>query len=319
MLRTVEAARKPSRLPGHGRRSGRLQGVTALLCAGLLTGCTAGAAATGEQPPPASAGVQHSADLGLLLPLDAYRAAPGEQFRIDRAYATLFQRCMKRFGWSVRATSATGSRFLAEPNRDRYMLTDARAASTRGYHPPQKELDAARKAAASESGHQSTAYLTAASGKGAAWVKGRAVPPGGCSGQAANRLTTAEEREAQQLVENLRGWSWSRSQRDSRVTGVFDAWAACMTKAGFHYRTPMGANDDPAFAGDRPTAREISTAVADVRCKKETGVVRVWADTEAAYQNQAIEENRPALEKARKAVGRQLSAAAEVLGEGQDG
>ncbi|MGW3290952.1 hypothetical protein ACWDR3_40600 [Streptomyces sp. NPDC001002] len=319
MLRTGETARKPSGLPGRGRPSGRTQGVTALLCAALLTGCTAGAAATGEQPPPASTGVRHSADLGLLLPLDAYRADPREQLSIDRAYATLFRRCMKRFGWSVRATSRTGTRFTAEPNRDRYMLTDGRAASARGYHPPQKELEAARRAAASESGQQGTAYLTAASGKGAARVKGRPVPPGGCAGQAANRLTTAEERDAQQLVENLRSWSWSRSQRDSRVTGAFDAWATCMAKAGFRYRTPMDANDDPAFAGDRPTAREVSTAVADVRCKEATGVVRVWADTEAAYQNQAIEENRPALEKARKAVGRQLSAAAEVLGQGRDG
>jgi len=59
--------------------------------------------------------------------------------------------------------------------------------------------------------------------------------------------------------------------------------------------------------------------VADVRCKDKTGVVRVWAGTEAAYQNQAIKQNRPELEKARKAIEKQLSEAAEVLGEERDG
>lgn len=290
--------------------------IAVLACAGALAGCTAGAAGTGDSPTRAATGVTYTADQGLLLPLDAYRAGPREQLRIDRAQAVLFRRCMKELGFGVPGGDPS-AQVEDEPNRERYMLTDGRAAEARGYHPPPAEQKAARQAAEAESTTPSTEYLTAAGGKGAAQVNGRLVPPGGCAGQAADALSTHEDREALQLVEDLRGWSWSNSQRDSRVTAVFEAWSACMEKAGFHYRTPMAANDDPAFAGDRPTDREISTAVADVRCKRDVDLARVWAETEASYQIRATHEHEPALEKARAAVATQLSKAAAVLGEDQ--
>jgi hypothetical protein len=86
-----------------------------------------------------------------------------------------------------------------------------------------------------------------------------------------------------------------------------------MKKAGFGYRTPQDANNDPVFHTETPTAKEISTAVADVKCKQEENVIGVWSAAEIAYQQRYIEANRLQLDEVKKSYEAVLRNAAEVL------
>ncbi len=88
-----------------------------------------------------------------------------------------------------------------------------------------------------------------------------------------------------------------------------------MKRSGYDYSSPREANADPAFVDGRKhrvTKRELATAVADVRCKKETNLVNVWAGVETAYQKLAVAQNKAALTSVRRAVETQLKNAAGV-------
>jgi hypothetical protein len=264
----------------------------------------------GPKEPPG--GVVSGPAHGVTLPLDSYRASPGEQLVIDRARGALFRSCMARFGLTM--PKRDPAPVIGDPNRERYMLADEQAARSRGYHPPPAEQAAARRAA--EPRRLPPDYLAAASGRGAVRIRGVPVPSGGCAGEATRRLTLGGSAVAVQRVEELSAWSWDRAKRDQRVVAVFAAWSACMDESGYHYRTPMAANDDPAFRTGTPTAREIATATADVRCKRRVNLIGTWAAVEAAYQRQAIAQRRAELQAAKKTVTTQLSVAAQIVREG---
>ncbi|MPZ85665.1 MAG: hypothetical protein GEV28_36910 [Actinophytocola sp.] len=68
------------------------------------------------------------------------------------------------------------------------------------------------------------------------------------------------------------------AEADSRVRAVFTGWSRCMSAAGFDYRDPMAANNDPTFGTGVPTAEEIATATADVACRTEENVNGVRPD-----------------------------------------
>ncbi|WP_219551202.1 hypothetical protein [Nonomuraea harbinensis] len=246
------------------------------------------AACAAEPEPPLDPGLRLDRR-PLVLPLDAYHASPEEEAVVLRARTELFRGCMARLGF----TAPTGATVTGiDRNHERYLLEDERLARTRGYHPseapragPQRVID--------------PGYLAAANGTGR---PGAAVPPGGCEAEAHDRLIPVPAAEAMRRVTDLKGWSWERSLSDSRVTGVFAAWSSCMARLGHDYPTPRAANNDVAFRTDRPTPREIATAVADVRCKRRTDVVRTWAAVEAAYQQQAIARHLDELREGKKAI-----------------
>ena len=65
-----------------------------------------------------------------------------------------------------------------------------------------------------------------------------------------------------------------------------------------------------------PTAgdEEIKIAVADVECKQQTGLIRIWFDEETAIQKQLVAGDRAALDRARARTDKTLSKAAAVNG-----
>ncbi len=82
-----------------------------------------------------------------------------------------------------------------------------------------------------------------------------------------------------------------------------------MRKAGYRYSSPQEAIRDPAFTDGRDhhvTKTEIATAVADVRCKRTTGLIAIWTGVEIAYQRLAITQNRTRLTAARAFLGIRL-------------
>ena len=64
-----------------------------------------------------------------------------------------------------------------------------------------------------------------------------------------------------------------------------------MAARGYRYGSPMDAIDDPRFGKATAESTEISTARADVECKKKTGLVRTWFDVESAMQQSEIDKN----------------------------
>jgi hypothetical protein len=217
---------------------------------------------------------------------------------------------MARLGFEV-PPSATGATSTEDDYRDRYMLVDAEIAGARGYHPD--PADAAAQQAAAAGPSRSPSYITAATGRGTARINGVAVPDGGCQGAAQAQLNTGDDPSAGDFVADLEGWSWERSQQDSRIITVFRAWAACMARAGYEYRSPRDANNDPAFSTPRATPREIRTAVADVRCKRENDLVGLWAAVEAGYQQQAVAAHRGRLDRIARDIERRTAAAASIV------
>ena len=87
--------------------------------------------------------------------------------------------------------------------------------------------------------------------------------------------------------------------------------AIVASAGGLRYRNPGQAQDRnwPAT----PTPAEITTAVADVRCKTQTNLVNTWLTVEAAYQAALISQNLTALARLQASFGRLLSRAETLL------
>ncbi|MFG1943889.1 hypothetical protein [Nonomuraea sp. NPDC048826] len=279
-------------VPGQGAGSIRARLVPLAAVACLLT--AAACAAEPELDP--SLGLDRRP---LVLPLDAYHLSPEEEAVVLQAQTELFRTCMARLGFTAPAAARPEP---VDRNHERYLLEDEEIAKSRGYHPP---ADPGTRAGPEV---RTAAYLAAAHGTG----RGDGAPRGGCEAEAHDRLVPAPAGEAMRRVTDLKGWSWERSLTDSRTVAVFAAWSSCMARLGHDYPTPRAANNDVAFRTVEPTAQEIATAVADVRCKRQTDVVRTWAAVEAAYQKQAIAEHRQELREGRRTITALVTAARPI-------
>ena len=107
--------------------------------------------------------------------------------------------------------------------------------------------------------------------------------------------------------------SWTASNNDSRVKAGFAAWSRCMSRSGFSYSTPMDANNDDRWSGEKATDAEIAVAVADVNCKKETNLVGIRVAVDAAHQNAEIAAHTGELQAVRDDLARQLERANTLL------
>lgn len=89
-----------------------------------------------------------------------------------------------------------------------------------------------------------------------------------------------------------------------------------MKESGYSYRTPMDANNDSRWSGDRVTPAEIGVAVADVACKKRTNLTGIRMAVDAAYQQRLIAQHADALTAVAAGRERQLRNAARILASG---
>ena len=188
-------------------------------------------------------------------------------------------------------------------NEFRYGLTDEVKARASGYtaapqpKPPQPDIPPEAR--------------PIASGKGERTYQGKPVPEGGCQGEAGRKVAEGAAHD-ERLVLRLGDEAGKQAEADSRVKAAFQAWSACMARAGFDYADPWKPNDNPEFQGQEAGAREIATATADVRCKREGDLVGVWASVEAAYQERKIGENAEALQNVKAAIRTMLGNAARI-------
>lgn len=207
----------------------------------------------------------------IRLPLDSYALSLRDTWRIDRAEAANTRTCMRRFGLSY-----TGGPSAQEPSTPDiwpthyrlYGLLDEAHAVMYGYH--NGEIRSPEKYAMTSTPVSRDYFNVVAAKLGGGTYKGQRIPPGGCIGEARRIMAGGGPAFDPSLPERLSGESWLRSNSDTRVVAAFATWSSCMAGAGYRYRTPINANDDDRWSGDRPTKAEIAVATADVRCKKQT-------------------------------------------------
>jgi hypothetical protein len=105
-----------------------------------------------------------------------------------------------------------------------------------------------------------------------------------------------------------------RAEADSRLADAWDAWSRCMADAGYDYRTPWEANDDPRWwKSERPSEEELTTAKQDLACRTSTGLQTTWLGLLAAYQQQVIEKEGASLAEWAARLERNRAAAKEIV------
>lgn len=284
---------------------------TALLTGALLlTGCGSGDTDDTAVPPQQDSSIapeSSSLTADLALPVESYIFSEAEMGQLTRAMSSLARSCMKEAGFTYRP-EAGQSPDIGVMDR-RYGIANSHAAQAYGYHFPTSKAD-------QESGATSLSEAGRVALAGKPLADGTLDPDGGCIGEAKQRLAGSDaEFGPDDAARKLNMESYARSQKDPRVLAAFRAWSGCMAEKGYRYDSPMDAIDDPAFAGDKADSTEISTARADVECKKKTGLVRTWFDVESEWQRTEIEKNAEAFEEIERHKTDQLKRAAVELGE----
>ncbi|MFJ5777712.1 hypothetical protein [Streptomyces sp. NPDC093094] len=276
----------------------------------LLAGCSddGDGTAAPEQPDSSVAPRSSSLTADLALPVEGYIFSETEMTQLTRAMSSLTQRCMDRAGFDYRPEQESGSPDIGVMDR-RYGIANSHTAEVYGYHFPTPETE-------QESAAKSLSPAGRVALAGRPMADGTLDPDGGCIGEAKRRLAGAEaEFGPDQKARDLNMESYARSQKDPKVLAAFRDWSACMAKQGYRYSSPMDAIDDPAFAVPKASGTEISTARADVGCKKKTGLVRTWFDVESAWQQERIEQDAEGLAEVKQHKTDQLKRAAAELGE----
>ncbi|WP_242440683.1 hypothetical protein [Streptomyces sp. CB02923] len=290
--------------------------LAAALVLGAATGCSSAGQEGGAASQPAPARSFDAADPATwTLPIEAYLPSEGQDRQAAKAKELLIADCMKDLGldWSPAPDLPDmGPKTLTDW---RYGIHDAALAKKRGYKPDAAEqaaYDKAMEAGALDEDAGNGGTAEAALRGSRTEINGKAVPKGGCAGRAASRLGSdgTEFSEAAQRIGND---AFVRSKQDPKVVAVFREWSSCMKDSGYSYKEPLDASDDPRFSAPDVSGLEISTALADLACRKRHAVARTWFDAESALQQQAIEKNAENLDRIKKSRDAMVKKASSLL------
>ncbi|MET9348535.1 hypothetical protein [Streptomyces termitum] len=325
---------------GHRRR----RAAVAVLASAVLlpAGCAPGqpapvprpARATAPGPPspgpPPAPGSALEDPSAWTLPLQRFRPTEAQARSIGRAEAKLVGRCMEGFGvaWEPQAElPGAGPRNMMDR---RYGIHDPALSARRGYQPdaaeqaryetalradesrPVPSADAAALLGGTEAPARSSAEVSPEVRGGR--KNGRPIPPGGCFGQA-RAVLGSSTRGITPLVDRLTFDSYPASLETPEVKAVFARWSACMAEHGHHYATPMDADQDPRFRPNPAgvSQQEIDTALADLACREQHQVARVWFTAERRIQEGYVRDNAAQLEADRRSLDRVVRVAEATL------
>ncbi|MFI2264128.1 hypothetical protein [Streptomyces tubercidicus] len=283
--------------------------VLALLA--LVTGCSSGVEPSPPRhstrppaAPPASEEVRR-----LVLPFDAYALSAPDVHTIEAAEDILIRDCMRGQGKSWTALPQPGAVDPDPPQRRRYGVIEPDVARRFGYHLPPAPPETARRDAIWRAREKMPrAAQLAAYGKdgvSGCWKRAhthllRGVPKGGTA--LLNRRTRDE---------------FTASQQQRTVRSVVRSWGACMKRNGYRSTDPLAAAGDERWAASpRPSRDELALAQTDVRCKRETRLVSVWAKAEARLQHGVVRSHAAEFRQLAAQKSSWLKAARRVLHNG---
>ncbi|MFF3345537.1 hypothetical protein [Streptomyces sp. NPDC002779] len=324
--------------------TGKALAATTLIATSFLTACTASA----DKPSPASAGQPivnkdkwpnstPTAGLakGISLPLERYMVSYADRVTIEDAQNTLTTSCMKEYGFTVTLPKPGANPPLSNNDANierRYGITDRDQATKHGYnlapvleeHVKQNMPDLTGVQVEVLTGHTKPEeteppkgtkagepYFAAPVSKPArAEHNGIKLKEGGCTGWA-KKQAGVDEQDAY-FVSDLNGQSLVASQDVTAVKNAVSDWSACMKKAGHDVATPWKAMEQGATQDNKPTKDTIALALADIGCKEQTNLIRIWADEETKIQNKQIADNKAKLDGIKKNLGEQITAAKKI-------
>ncbi|WNM33661.1 hypothetical protein RKE30_26365 [Streptomyces sp. Li-HN-5-11] len=224
---------------------------------------------------------------------------------------------MARYGFTVTFPPAGVD---PPPNADdsnmprRYGISDPAAAAKYGYELPPDSTEHPRgpnlspAAIAVLTGRKA---LNPRAEKVTSTSQGKKIPDGGCQQESFDKLGARIDFA---LPSRLDHDSLEKSQDDPRVQKALTAWSACMKSNGYTVADPYAAFDlVPKSGSGTPSREEITLAVADVSCKKDTDLVRIWHGVDAAIQKGQVEDNQLALEQLKEKNTRAVKAAEAAL------
>lgn len=287
---------------------------TALLGCSSGSGPERGGGPAGDTDPPGTA-TETRFSYTQELPIARYSYTADEDAAIEGAQHILTQRCLRTFGIEYEPPQQDPE--APAPADRRYGLSSASEAQRLGYHPDSGPLptgpDLPEDALTVFYGNRG-----ADPGSGEKIMyEGKEVPENGCFGQAMDTLSDEYDDPAgAAAARHISTSSYSESLTDPTVKEAFRKWSACMRNAGFTYDSPMDPLNSPAFQGEKVSAEEKETAVTDVGCKEETGLLDIWFRAETEIQNAGIKENSKALDKLRTAHREKVDAARRIIEEG---
>lgn len=107
-----------------------------------------------------------------------------------------------------------------------------------------------------------------------------------------------------QLAQTLQEKAWNETVTGPPAQTLFKRWSACMAASGYDYANPVqaalgqpGDSDGPSqWSGTSPSQLEIQTAVADVTCKDNTGLLKPWIRMLAEDQEALVQHYLPQLQ-----------------------
>ncbi|MEV4454331.1 hypothetical protein [Microbispora sp. NPDC049633] len=231
----------------------------------------------------------------VAMPLDPYLTPMSDIKLIDQARDIASAACMRSLGFTG-WTSTTIRTWSPGDYResDVFDYLDTKAAADSGY--PRLPAESVPRAF-TESRHEPTLEERKAfDGAADRTQSGRAIPAGGCAGQADDKLYGTMRK----LPADPRGLavaSRSRAMRDSRVRAALTAWRACMQNAGItSYDHPITAQNDPRWQsraeGAPASAEEKRVAAADANCQAEVNLVGIYKAVRAAYEQRILDGNK---------------------------
>lgn len=240
-------------------------------------------------------------------PLVPYMLTPTETAELHYAFDAMVSVCMRSFGGSWSHESLARYRRAAQDQLEytmswEYGATDAHHAYTGG--PPELPVTDGVVNQLLLQGRRDPnrggppALETESPGE----VDGRALPPGGCQGQAWRALADA----------GGIGWGsrsvyfWSMAvDRTIEAPGYAEAirpWRECMASHGYTVTDPIDDTGDIRAAVDRgtdmgmPYPEEVALVEADVRCKSEVNLIEALTPLRMAAQQQVLDEHRSELD-----------------------
>lgn len=264
----------------------------------VVAGCSGGARAdvgSGIDVPEPTAEAK-----AIIFPFDSYELSDNDINETYVASDALIRPCMRERGheWGQIKTPENVPSWR---NRLHFGVVELSVATRFGYHAPAELL--------SSPGYRGVTKQIR--GRLASMPKGATSDVVACQKEADRTLTRGAKTSFAKF-NDLKSSTFDAAKRDEHVRNVVSRWSACMKTAGFDYATPWGAASKWGAKGD-PTKREISTAEADVKCKRQVDVVTVWLAAEKRLQEIEIGKNRPYFDEIRKVNRRYMSNARAVL------
>ncbi|MEU9155643.1 hypothetical protein AB0D59_35090 [Streptomyces sp. NPDC048417] len=269
----------------------------------LVTACTASPEAAAPRTVLAAAPEPTKAVARLVLPFDRYQLSVNDIYLIESAKDVLTRACMKERGYGYEAITHR-KQYQDLRNRRRYGVIEMPVATAMGYRTNARLLGSTDVTAQKM---DRDARMSPAARKAAT------DPTDGCYKLAGDRLARGNE-ENEDLVNRLNVDSLDEALKSPRVTPAMRAWVRCMKQRGHPYKDFYAASEDPRWARtDQLSRAERETAVADVTCKGQTGLVTLLSETERGIEERDIRQNKAYFARLAAAKERHLAASRAVL------